>query len=170
MDSTSRNSVPLSAVILLNTARNARVPIALSMDLKALRTDACVQFLSLRTRTRRVLRSVRVINTSLLPSFPPTTRSISQWPKTTRASTSSGRSSMFFRRCGALGGWRRRVFLAFLRRNRLSQSVSLLTPGSSRSDGVFDEVIVDFQRAVFQVAVEFVPSILRVADRFTEGA
>ena len=36
---------------------------------------------------------------------------------------------MFFGRCGAFGGWRHKVFLAFLRRNRFSQSVSLLTPG-----------------------------------------
>src|SRR5690606_14508308 len=86
------NSVPLSAVIVLNTWRS-REPKGVVRPLIALSTSSAQQERSGRSRCSLVFRSVSV-SKAMSPDFLPCTVSISQCPNSFLSSADGGLSSM----------------------------------------------------------------------------
>ena len=92
--SPSRNSQPLSTVMLLKIVGN-RPRCLFSIRSSTAATHCCVLFSILNSISRPLTRSVNTSKHAFVPAFP-TTQSISQCPCSCRSSTCFGRCSMLF--------------------------------------------------------------------------
>ena len=89
--SSSRNSGPLSVVMLLNISR--KFFMVRSSRSKTARTVAALRSGNLKISSRRVSRSVRVSRQARVPALP-MMRSISQYPRSSLRPINHGRSAM----------------------------------------------------------------------------